>query len=388
MRQIKLSSIALKFQHLGWIDYILVISPLRLGIPHRLTNSLPTYKFHHVLIFLFSSLTKSSLKCLLFFTNVLRYKSKLHNLLDYEMLLEILTDNADSFYKEKPDKSFKYLNVARIIPNGSGVLCPTDLIKWTDIPIVLILVFKEQFIQLVKTLKTRGDLSLKHKTLIIAWKIRHIQDFMAAKCLELSNVNIKVYVDWFENQVIDATISSALSKRNCKVYYVSDYLVDVDWHLNLNPRFWHSNNNETHFGAIINQMQGTGDMSWWSTRLFRNKILEAPISNRKRVIFIYPFQEDLARQLAIIQKEFAQTQSKNEILVKKHPNSSFQVAVGEETDVFYKSDTIVSIQTSLLTELYHQGVRDIAVVKLKEHIETGLPKGTYRIIKEANEIVN
>lgn len=303
------------------------------------------------------------------------------------MILEILTDNAQSFYKEKPKKSFKYLNVARIIPNGSEVLCPTDLINRTDIPRVIILVFKEQFRQLVTTLKTKSDLSLKHKIVIIAWKLRHIQDFISAKCLELSFLNIKVYVDWFENQVIDATISSALSKRNCKVCYVSDYMVDVDWHLNLNPRFWPFNDNEEHFGATINEMQGRGDMSWWSTRLFRNKVLEIPKTYIKRVVFIYPFQEDLARQLAIIQQEFTQMQLNNEILIKKHPNSSFQVQEGKETDEFYLNDTIVSVQTSLLTELYHQGVWDIAVLQLNERVETGLPKGTYRIIKKAKDIV-
>ena len=83
-----------------------------------------------------------------------------------------------------------------------------------------------------------------------------------------------------------------------------------------------------------------------------------------------------------------QIESNFEIRVKRHPNSNFRDVVGQEIDVFYTNDLIVSVQTSLITELYYQGIKDIVVLQLNDLVETGLPEGTYRVVKGANEIVS
>ena len=382
-----LNFFALKYKNLSWIDQILIISPLRVGVPHRKVNKLAKYKWIFVFSFFLKSALIGTLKILHFSANYFFKKKRYLDLHNSEILLEILTDKPFSFYRETPNEPFRFLNVARVFPNKTDVLCPVDLINRIDIFPVLILSIRELFFQILCTLRA-SDLQVKYKILVISWKIRHIQDFIVANCIELSKLNIRIYVDWFENQVIDATINRVIKKRNIEVYYVSDYLVDTGWHLNLNPSFWRQKNDKSHFGAILKINYGTNFMSWWSTRLFRNKVLETPVSSNKRVVFIYPFQVDLAKNIARVQNDFAKTQSKYEIVVKRHPNSNFKEVLGNETDVFFKNDTIVSIQTSLIAELYYQGVRDIAVLQLEDYAEAGLPKGSYRIINNAKDILN
>lgn len=328
-----------------------------------------------------------ALKALHFTTNYFLIKKRHLDVNNSEILLEVLTDKPFSFYRETPNEPFRFINVARVVPNKTDVLCPVDLISRIDIFSVLALSVRELFFQILFTLRA-SNLQVKYKLLVISWKIRHIQDFIAANCIELSKTNIRIYVDWFENQVIDATINRAIKKRNIDVYYVSDYLVDTGWHLNLNPSFWRQKNEKNHFGAILKINYGSNFMSWWSTRLFRNKVLDNPVSSNKRVVFVYPFQYDLGKKLARVQNDFAKIQPKCQIVVKRHPNSNFKLVLGNETDVFFKNDTIVSIQTSLITELYHQGVSDIAILQLENYTETSLPKGSYRIINNAKEIFN